>query len=388
MIYKVKGVIKEYDWGSKDFLPALFGYEANGKPQAEAWFGCHPAGEATLEDGSKLSDLIKSSPKTLLGKACADKYGTLPLLLKVLAINDPLSIQCHPDIPIAKQGYANEAPLREKGVPSSELNYKDDNQKAEVIYALTPLTAMCAFRPFIGLTANLKRVIPASFEKHFSDKTNAKDLFETLYTLNKEDLHEVITELIENMEKEPVSPDPAYLSEKDIVLKAYSLYGDDPGLLCPYMLNIVHLKTGEALYLTPRTLHAYVKGNGVELMSLSDNVLRGGLTHKKVDVPELMKVMVIESSGDKSEKQKLEDGRVRVLTPTEEFALCILEKGEYNIEENAASLLLCLDGKTLIEAEGKEIVLEKGDCAFIPFAVAPYSVKSFSLTIQALVPNN
>ena len=388
MIYRIKGVVKEYEWGSKDFLPALFGYTENGKPQAEAWFGCHPAGESTLEDGSKLSSLIKSSPKTMLGRACADKYGTLPLLLKILAINDPLSIQCHPDIPIAKRGYAEEAPLREKGTPLTELNYKDDNQKAEVIYALTPITAMCAFRPFIGLAANLKRVIPSSFGAFLKDKSNTKDIFETLYTLDKADLHKVITELLSNMEKEPSSPEPEYLSEKDIVMKAYELYGDDPGLLCPYMLNIVHLKPGEALYLTPRTLHAYVKGNGVELMSLSDNVLRGGLTHKKVDVPELMKVMVVESRGDKSEKRKLEDGRVEIMTPTEEFTLCLLEEGEYNIEENAASLFLCLDGKTIIKAEGKEILLEKGDCVFVPFAVGPYSVKSFSLTIQALVPNN
>ena len=389
-IKKIKGVIKEYDWGSLDFLPSLFKYKSNGKPQAEAWFGTHPSGEAVLEDGTLLSELIKSNPEKYLGKICIDRLGDkLPLLLKVLAIRTPLSIQCHPTREQAKAGFAKEAPLREKGVLPKDLNYQDDNQKAEVLYALTPVTAMCGFRSFEAINYNLKKLIPSSFESYFESSKDIADLFYRLYTLDIDSLKGVIDEFLANVEKseEESTINGSYLTARGIVENVYPLYGVDPGVLMPYLLNVIHLRPGEAVYLKPTVLHAYVKGNGVELMSLSDNVLRGGLTHKKVDVPELISVMTKSASSPNICKKSTDRFlRERIETPTDDFNLLVLKSGSYDINEAVPSLILCTDGVARVGTSNDHIELKEGECCFVPSCDEEYHVRVNGKVFQAVVP--
>lgn len=386
MITKIKGTVKDYEWGSVDYLPSLFGYEKTGHPQAEAWFGTHSSGDSLLEDGTTLSSLIAKDSEHLLGKSCVEKFGTtLPLLLKVLAINSPLSIQCHPTREIAKAGWAKEATLREKGTPKANLNYQDDNQKAEVLYALTPVTAMCGFRRFEDIKTNLELVIPTSYKKYFLKEENIGSLFKHLYTMDKSNLSEIVEELVASVKTLPSSPDKDYLNEKEVVLTAYALYGIDPGLLCPFLLNVLHLAPGEAVFLKPRILHAYVKGNGVELMSLSDNVLRGGLTHKKIDVEELMSVMIADSSdASKCVKKADAGGRIEVVTPTDDFTLFELPSGAYKVKKGRSSLLLCVKGK----ASAGEQNLKSGDCVFISADNDDYEISVDGLAFQAEVPED
>ena len=225
-IKKIKGVIKEYDWGSTDFLPSLFGYEANGRPQAEAWFGTHPSGEAVLEDGTLLSDYIKKDPERYLGRITIERLGDrLPMLLKVLAIKTPLSIQCHPDRAQAKDGFAREASLREAGVPAKDRNYQDDNQKAEVLYALTPVTAMCGFRSWEDINYNLKRLIPVSYESYFESSKDISDLFYRLYTLDKKILTAVVEEYKANLAilEEDTTINGSYLTSRGIAERVLPL---------------------------------------------------------------------------------------------------------------------------------------------------------------------
>lgn len=387
-IVRIHGVIKDYDWGSRDFLPSLFGYSANGKPQAEAWFGTHPLGEATLDDGSKLSDLITADPDAMLGKERVAVFGPhLPLLLKVLAIQKPLSIQCHPDKEQAKQGWAKEEEYR-KTAPVSEWDYKDDNQKAEVLFALTPTTAMCGFRPFDAIVEHLKRLIPNAWENYFTACQNIDTLFKTLYSLPKKDLKVLIAEYIKNLEENDEEfCKGQFLTEKGIALSCYKAYPLDPGLLCPYLLNVVFLRTGEAIYLRPRVLHAYVRGNGIELMSASDNVLRGGLTMKKVDLPELLSVMEAQAgSGDKSEERSDEFGRLVVETPTDEFRLVVAQSGMYEIREKVPSVALVSEGRCRISLGGEHIDLMQGEAAFIPYCVDSYLLKVRGKIFFAQVP--
>ena len=385
---KIRGTIKEYDWGSKDFLPGLFGYPETGKPQAEAWFGTHPLGEALLEDGRTLSSLISEDPEKYLGRTTVDRLGnSLPMLFKVLAISTPLSIQCHPTREIAREGYAKEAPLREKGVPLSELNYKDPNQKAEVIYALTPVTAMCGFRSFDEIVEDLGRLIPAAYAKYFSSRKNIAQLFERLYTLSGDDLSQVIDEYVDSLARsgEPVWDREVFLTRRGIAERAWKLYGYDPGLLCPYLLNVMELDVGEALYLEPRTLHAYVLGNGIELMSLSDNVLRGGLTHKKVDVPELMRVMIAEPfSGGKAQISPDAEGRSVVRTPSDDFLLKVMSDSSYVLNDDVPSMLLCTDGSAKIGS----LELRKGECCFVPACIGKLEVFVSGRLFQATVPTD
>lgn len=389
-IKKIKGVIKEYDWGSTDFLPSLFGYEANGRPQAEAWFGTHPSGEAVLEDGTLLSDYIKKDSERYLGRITIERLGDrLPMLLKVLAIKTPLSIQCHPDRAQAKDGFAREASLREAGVPSKDRNYQDDNQKAEVLYALTPVTAMCGFRSWEDINYNLKRLIPVSYESYFESSKDISDLFYRLYTLDKKILTAVVEEYKANLaiSEEDTTINGSYLTSRGIAERVLPLYGVDPGVLAPYLLNVIHLRPGEAVYLRPTVLHAYVQGNGVELMSLSDNVLRGGLTHKKVDVKELMSVMTAApTKGEACRKSKDRFLREVIETPTDDFRLLVLKSGSYDINEAVPSLILCTDGAARVGTSNDHIDLKEGECCFVPSCDEEYHVRVNGKVFQAVVP--
>ena len=165
-----------------------------------------------------------------------------------------------------------------------------------------------------------------------------------IYTMDEDDRGVLLSEFVESVRSSTAlerSDGGAFLFPADIVLSLVGEYPTDPGLLAPFLLNVLHLKRGDSLYLEPRTLHAYVKGNLIELMSASDNVLRAGLTPKKVDIHELLKVM-------ETKEQQIEraptligsSGRLHILTPTEDFHLMVLESGRYEITDRRSIELL------------------------------------------------
>jgi len=391
-IVKIKAQVKEYDWGNTSFIPTLLGQKPDGKPKAELWMGIHPSGESLVDGtGQNLSDLLLSDPLHWYGQDHLDWFGPdLPLLLKVLAIDRPLSIQCHPSEFQAREGWESENTFRTR-FPKELWNYKDPSRKAELIYALTPLTAMCAFRPLEKILPMLKSLIPVGYAKHFSELDENSDLpdeqlallFKTLYTLEKEDLLPLIEEYINSLrDREDLpfsSADGLFLESKGIALTAYELYPEDPGLFSPFLLNVKHLKEGEALYLEPRTLHAYVMGNAIELMSSSDNVVRGGLTNKKIDVHELLKIMHVK--GKEVERVLTvvgKSGRIHLLTPTEEFHLMVCPSGSYSIDDRKSiELLFCTEGKATFSNGGDTVPIAKGEC----FVVAA-SLKEYHLEVE------
>lgn len=412
-IVKITPKIKDYDWGNINFIPSLLGLPADGKPKAEVWFGAHPAGEATVPQygDMPLGQFLSEHADSYLGEKHLERFGAvLPLLFKVLAIDKPLSIQCHPSTAQAEEGFAEELPLHGT-LPHDQWNYKDPNRKAEVIYALTPITAMCAFRPLSQIDASLRLLLPKSYAKYFpeifleapraiaSNDASACDgllspLFEILYTLDDDALAECIAEYLQNLhshEELPLAtPDGRFLEPKGIVLSCAAEYPEDPGLFCPFLLNVMHLEPGEALYLQPKTLHAYVYGNGIELMSASDNVLRGGLTHKKVDVPELMKVLQIESLVPVRTPSVVGAfGRKYILTPTEEFVLITMDSGYYDVSDRSSiELMLCTEGQATITVADDVFKLKKGECCVIGASVAGYGleVQEGGVVFSASVP--
>ncbi len=400
-IVQIQGHIKEYDWGNSSFIPALLSQTEDGKSKAELWFGTHPSGDAkVLETDQPLSVFLSEDSLHWFGQEHIDCFGDqLPLLLKVLAIDRPLSIQVHPTKVQAEEGWAKEAHLRAH--QSKELwNYKDPNRKAEVIYALTPITAMCGFRPLEQIIPILKLLIPNGYVKHFmylddpevpADKRLAA-LFEALYTMEQDVLAALIEELIACLHAHEELPfasgDGSFLESKGIILSSYAAFPKDPGLFCPLLLHVKHLHPGEALYLEPRTLHAYVHGNGIELMSASDNVLRGGLTNKKVDVKELMKVLEIK--GREVEKAPMligRSGRLHVLTPTEEFHLMVLKSGTYHIaQRRSVELLFTTDGQAVFQSPNETRTLNKGSCHVVAASLASYTVEVQGTLFIADVP--
>ena len=346
-IMKIKGVVKDYAWGNKDFLPSLLGYEVSDKPQAEYWMGTHPSGEAVTE-GKNLSDVI--------GRR-------LPFLFKVLAIDSPLSLQCHPNKIQAKEGWKKEEELRVKGEP---YNYQDDNEKAEVLCALTPVTALCGFKTFEDASKALNEYIPLSVKKYLDEKKDIKDLFLSLFGLAQDDKESVLAELRENIEKKGKEKNEGeYYTTEGVISTVLKKYPGDIGCVFPLMMNVVHVAPGEALYLEPDTLHAYVKGNGMELMTASDNVLRGGLTPKRIDLKELSSLLYFGPSFPRNVEKREKDGIINYLTPSPDFMLSRMDEGEYLIPSSLDAVVMVEKGRAEVRENEDVVELEKGEVCFI-----------------------
>jgi mannose-6-phosphate isomerase len=409
-IVKIKPIIQNYAWGNNTFIPGLLGIPSTLEPCAELWFGTHKGGESTVSDtpGTLLGDYLLANAESFLGESHISRFGKdLPLLLKVLAIEKPLSIQCHPNREQAQTGYAAELPLHET-LNRDLWNYKDPQQKAEVLYALTPVTAMCGFRPLAQLVRYLQDLIPYQYPlvfpflvldapKAIKEDDNAlqnellEKFFHTLYTMEPSSLQEMIMELTDSLAKKNYERETScgsFLTPYGITMASLEQYPQDPGLFAPFFLNVVHLLPNEAIFLEPGTLHAYVRGNGIELMSNSDNVLRGGLTHKKVDVEELLKILSIHPT-QPAKCPQIRDSynRLDILTPTEEFMLSYLPQGSYLIcERKSIELFFCVEGTAMVQYDGKEMILASGECCVIPFSVASYQATVEGRSFCASVP--
>lgn len=338
---KIQGVIKNYDWGGRDYLASLFGNK-DGRPQAEYWMGTHPSGEAVTENGEPLSSVS----------------GRLPFLFKVLSIASPLSLQCHPTKAQAEDGWFRETQMRKTG---SAFNYQDESEKAEVLSAMTPVTALCGFRRIEEIRASLLSAVPVSYEKYYARLDSIKDIFLSSFSFSSCVKDEILAELEKSVTSSSLpSEDGEYLTEYGIVRRTLEKYPRDIGSLFPLMMNVMHLRPFEALYIEPDTLHAYIKGNGIELMTASDNVLRGGLTRKHVDIKELERIMYFGST-DASNLDKYEKGRVMwYLTPSPDFSLGFVDRSEASLVLSSPSIILSVGSSTV-----NGVSLNKGDCYFI-----------------------
>ena len=243
----VEGVVQHYDWGDPDFIPRLLGVPGRQQPWAELWLGTHANGPSLLDDGSPLSSLA----------------GELPYLLKVLAAAQPLSLQAHPTTAQAREGF-------EVGV------FVDPHAKPELLVALTEFDALCGFRPD-RLTVELLRHMGIDGLANAVQNHGSGKVLEMLY--RREIDH---TEAI-------VATAHSSTSEGVLVQQLVRMYGDaDPSVTATLLLNRVTLQPDQAIHLTAGNLHAYLRGSGIELMGASDNVVRGGLTTKHVDVDLLL----------------------------------------------------------------------------------------------------
>lgn len=305
--------VREYAWGSLTAIPELLGQKPTGTPQAEVWIGAHPAAPSHLEvEGIERSlvDYIAGAPEARLGAEAAKKFGRLPFLTKILAAGGPLSLQVHPSIEQAKAGFAAEEAA---GIPldAPERNYKDENHKPEMIVALSEFSALSGFRApaetrrlLEALSAELQEAgvpsdspaltVIASLDEALggSDEESAlKDAFSL--ALTGEQSCEAASQIAAALTGRDLAGD--WAAELSMFLTLSQEYPGDPGALVALLLNLVQLSPGEAIYLPAGNLHAYLKGLGVEVMATSDNVLRGGLTPKHIDVDELTKTLIFKA---------------------------------------------------------------------------------------------
>lgn len=386
--------IQPYLWGDDYFIPSLLGVKSHGTPQAEIWFGTHPGGESTLPDGTQLGDFLRDHAAQYFGQNQLDHSGKeLPFLLKVLAIAKPLSLQVHPNNEQAKKGFAEEV-ADHINLPRDQWNYKDEHQKAEVLYALTPVTALCGFLPYTQVRTHMMKLIPKhaplvfpaeSAEITDDEVSQLETFFTTLYTLEKEQLHTLLAEYKESLESsdEPdETEDGNWLTASGIARTCLAYYPEDPGVLAPFFLNVLNLQPGEAIYLEPRTLHSYIRGHGVELMSNSDNVLRAGLTHKKINVLELLRTLSFKPQEilpcpiirEKSYRKT-------ILAPTDDFILGVYETGDFTVDDrDSIEFLFCCEGSATLTAHEVQYELPQGSCLIVASCI-----KNYSLTVDGLV---
>ncbi|MCU1558294.1 MAG: manA [Microbacteriaceae bacterium] len=302
MFVGITNAPRPYAWGSTTAIAELLGRTPSGGPEAELWLGAHPGSPSVILNPSQtggatdLAAWIAADPATTLGPFAAS--GRLPFLLKILAAASPLSLQAHPTPSQARLGFDRE---NAAGVPldSPERNYKDAFPKPELIYALSPtFDALCGFRPIDEVRALIHALIDASLRLEDPQPQPLEGLLEWLDSGLRETFEWLISggsgvptlvSLVTLLASSASLPD--YTAELDTVRTLALEYPGDPGIVISLLLNRVTLAAGESLYLPAGNIHAYLHGLGIELMAASDNVLRGGLTPKHIDVPELLGVL-------------------------------------------------------------------------------------------------
>jgi mannose-6-phosphate isomerase len=393
----LENTVQEYEWGSYTAIPELLNERSpSDVPQAELWMGAHPKAPSMVRyDGKMVSlqKIIKDHPKDILGETVTEKFNNkLPYLLKVLAAARPLSIQAHPSLAQAKEGFKRE---NEQGISidAPNRNYKDANHKPECICALTPFWALNGFRKIDGILSFMEKICPQGLGNMLDELRNqpySKGLmifFQALMTLGQKKKKQVIDEAVNNAQKLE-KKDPVF----EWVIKLYKEYQEDIGVLSPAFLNLICLKPGQAMFLFAGELHAYLDGLGIELMANSDNVLRGGLTPKHVDVPELLKVVNFKERDIKILQCEENNSNECIYSSrAEEFILSLIsvdsKKNYTSPAVRSAEILLCTDGQaTITDFDNNEnISLKKGKSVIVPASVRVYNIQGKAVIYKASV---
>jgi mannose-6-phosphate isomerase len=395
MISELSNVIQPYAWGSRRALAELRGESPSSTPEAELWMGAHPLAPSTLlTTGQTLEAAIAAAPVEHLGSAITAQYGErLPFLLKILAADEPLSLQAHPSIAQAVEGFAADeasgialdAPVR---------NYKDQNHKPELLCALSEFWALCGFR-------EVERTL-ALF-----DELAVAELSPYRQALARNPNHAGICEVFAGLMQAPAterqrvaaatsaacatraSHSRLFADELAWGARIGALYPGDAGVVSALLLNLVRLAPGEAIYLPAGNLHAYLGGTGVEIMASSDNVLRGGLTPKHVNVPELLRVLdfsplrvtPLRPEPNRASEQVYE-------TPAREFRLSYFDLKQQALEVSVTGpeIWLVTEGSIELSQPGAaRLELSRARSAFVSASTAQLQIRGSGRIFRAKV---
>lgn len=401
MFVGITNTPRPYAWGSKTAIAELLGRTPSGEPEAELWLGAHPGSPSVIIDPTQtggaadLAAWIAADPHATLGRYAATKR--LPFLLKILAAGSPLSLQAHPTPEQAELGYAKE---NVAGVPldAADRNYKDAFPKPELIYALSPtFGALCGFRELDDIRRVLLALIDASLVMDEPQPHPLEDLLAALDGPSSNGpasngpasnepasngagaLEAAFQWLIENGSGVPTLvslvselAEGGNVSGFDLEMQTVRMlaaeYPGDPGIVISLLINTVQLSTGESLYLPAGNIHAYLSGLGVELMAASDNVLRGGLTPKHIDVPELLTVLDFSPVPVPYLHAETPTANVEVFRPDVPDFLLVRVHGEaidagYRIEGPA--IAICTEGSLSVVGAVSTVEIARGEAVYI-----------------------
>jgi mannose-6-phosphate isomerase len=378
----LRNAVRPYAWGSRTTIPELLGRPVPAPhPEAELWMGAHPGDPSRIAgpDGAERSllEVVESDPIGQLGEQCAKRWdGRLPFLLKILAAEEPLSMQAHPSAEQAAQGHA----LEEKaGIPrdAPNRNYPDPTAKPELVCALTEFHALAGFRDPQRTVALLRAIETPGLAKFTGllaaqpDADGLRALFTTWITLPQPALDELLPEVLDACVLQ-VKEHGEFDTECRTILELGEAHPRDAGVLAALLLNRLTLAAGEAIYLAAGNLHLYLHGTAVEILANSDNILRCGLTPKHVDVPELLRVVDF-GNGEMPVQRGVSGERMSIYhTDAPEFELSRLEwpagdDGEVVVDCSGPQILLCTAGELLVRAEdGEPVKLGRGQSVWLP----------------------
>jgi mannose-6-phosphate isomerase len=404
-LYPLANTVQHYDWGSVTRIHELLGSVPDGRPAAELWLGAHPSAPSRVVPAGprgapeSLLDLVRREPDRMLGPRVADEFGPrLPYLLKVLAADRALSLQVHPRPHAARAGFNRENLLGLRP-GSPERSFQDDQHKPEMIVALTEFDALAGLRPprtvlslLDGLEGRLVDAVRGALQADRSTQ-GVRDAFSRLVAARgrpacRDDVDAAVSSVRARLE----AGSPTERADAT-VLRLAEQHPGDPGAVASLLLNRVTLEPGQALFLPPGEIHAYVRGLGIEIMASSDNVLRAGLTRKLVDAEALLECASFQPRPPTAPVVQVADGPGHVTTyraPVREFALTVadLSAGETaGLPAHGPRIVLSLEGApTLRAGDGTERPLERGESCFVPHVAGGLEVTGHGHVVCAWVP--
>jgi mannose-6-phosphate isomerase len=358
----IKAVLQPYAWGSHSFIQDFLGLKTPGA-LAEAWYSAHPKAPSEME-GKSFDTVVSEHAEIWLGR----NWRSFPFLLKILAAEQALSIQVHPSLDTAKEGFARE---NASGIAldSPIRNYKDPNHKPEMMMALTDFYALCGIRDFHEILSIFQHFALESFFPAYQE-FEAQPNPQTFSRLYQEVLiRKALPGLREHVLKLPKQG--AWDSEVQWAKKLALQHPQDRSIISPMLLNLIHMKPLEAIFLEEGVVHAYLKGAGIEIMAQSDNVLRAGLSPKHMDIPELLKVMSKQPYLPKLYPvQDAFDSWTAYSVPVKDFMLSRirLERVAQLPKIDGPKILLVLEGHLELSNQTQTLKLHKADAVAIPAA--------------------
>lgn len=373
-IYPILGKVQHYDWGGKKFIPDLIGEYTKNNHYAEYWLGAHlkaPSIIKTKKGNISLDFFLSQNLSQNLGVSVANIYGRLPYLFKVLDVDKMLSIQVHPTKDSAEKGFENENKM---GIPitANNRNFKDRNHKPELMVALSDFWLLHGFLERKKLIKNLEETKELRFLLKTFQENDYFELYKKVMEFTQAEVNEILNPLVKrilpqylNNELQKYSPD--YWASKASENNSVNI---DRGIFSIYFFNILNLSKGEAIFQGAGLPHAYLEGKNMELMANSDNVLRGGLTSKHIDIVELLKNTRFEETIPTilHGVQNKENSEVVYKTNAKDFELSkieLLPTQTHHSVTISVEILIALDGKAIVSENRKQITLEKGKALLI-----------------------
>lgn len=389
-VFRIEGKVQNYAWGGVSFLPNLLNIPNKDRlPFAEYWLGAHDRASASIildnDERKKLNEYIRQFQQETLGMYVTRRFGRLPYLLKILDIKDMLSIQVHPSKQNAEKEFEEE---NKKGIPldAAYRNYKDDNHKPELMLALGEFWLLHGFKPRTQLMRTLQYIPELNFLIPYLEKGYA-DLYHAVMSMDQQEVNKILEPLLDRII-------PAYQNnllernnENFWAARAALIFNGkdnkpiiDRGIFSIYFFNLVHLHPGEAIFQEAGLPHAYLEGQNIEIMANSDNVLRGGLTTKHIDVGELMKHIVFKPTIPHVIHEENKKNHISLyVTPAADFELCKLDlkKDEtISLLSSSTEIFVMLKGKALVqENEQNEFFRTAGE-AWLGFDKATFYLKA------------